>query len=80
MLMQRNSKRSGPTSSLPRIIARSAPQALKTSRRRCTYGSGRRVEIVSLKPDALADIWEDIAKVARARSDANAKVCVWSNS
>jgi len=28
--------------------------------------SGRRVEIVSLKPDALADIWEDIAKVARA--------------
>jgi iron complex transport system substrate-binding protein len=27
---------------------------------------GRRVEIVSLKPDALADIWEDIAKVARA--------------
>jgi iron complex transport system substrate-binding protein len=24
------------------------------------------VEIVSLKPDALADIWEDIAKVARA--------------
>ena len=31
--------------------------------------SGRRVEIVSLKPDALADIWEDIAKVApRARA------------
>jgi iron complex transport system substrate-binding protein len=28
--------------------------------------SGRRVEIVSLKPDALADIWQDIAKVARA--------------
>jgi iron complex transport system substrate-binding protein len=28
--------------------------------------SGRRVEIVSLKPDSLADIWEDIAKVARA--------------
>jgi iron complex transport system substrate-binding protein len=28
--------------------------------------SGRRVEIVSLKPDTLADIWEDIAKVARA--------------
>jgi iron complex transport system substrate-binding protein len=28
--------------------------------------SGRRVEIVSLKPAALADIWEDIAKVARA--------------
>src|SRR4249920_937441 len=28
--------------------------------------SGRRVEIVSLKPNALADIWEDIAKVARA--------------
>ena len=28
--------------------------------------SGRKVEIVSLKPDALADIWEDIAKVARA--------------
>ena len=28
--------------------------------------SGRSVEIVSLKPDALADIWEDIAKVARA--------------
>src|SRR5262245_61887327 len=28
--------------------------------------SGRQVEIVSLKPDALADIWEDIAKVARA--------------
>ena len=28
--------------------------------------SGRRVEIVSLKPDALADIWDDIAKVARA--------------
>jgi iron complex transport system substrate-binding protein len=28
--------------------------------------SGRRVEIVSLKPDALADIWEDISKVARA--------------
>ncbi|MGC1346085.1 MAG: cobalamin-binding protein [Methyloceanibacter sp.] len=27
---------------------------------------GRRVEIVSLKPDCLADIWEDIAKVARA--------------
>jgi iron complex transport system substrate-binding protein len=27
---------------------------------------GRRVEIVSLKPNALADIWEDIAKVARA--------------
>jgi iron complex transport system substrate-binding protein len=27
---------------------------------------GRRVEIVSLKPDALADIWGDIAKVARA--------------
>ena len=30
-----------------------------------TWG-GRPVEIVSLKPDALADIWEDIAKVARA--------------
>jgi iron complex transport system substrate-binding protein len=28
--------------------------------------SGRRVEIVSLKPEALADIWEDITKVARA--------------
>ena len=28
--------------------------------------SGRQVEIVSLKPDSLADIWEDIAKVARA--------------
>jgi len=28
--------------------------------------SGRRVEIVSLKPDALVDIWEDIAKVALA--------------
>ena len=28
--------------------------------------SGRRVEIVSLKPDSLADIWEDIAKVAHA--------------
>lgn len=28
--------------------------------------SGRQVEIVSLKPIALADIWEDIAKVARA--------------
>jgi len=28
--------------------------------------TGRHVEIVSLKPDALADIWEDIAKVARA--------------
>jgi iron complex transport system substrate-binding protein len=28
--------------------------------------SGRRVEIVSLRPDALADIWKDIAKVARA--------------
>jgi iron complex transport system substrate-binding protein len=27
---------------------------------------GRRVEIVSLKPDSLADIWEDIAKVAHA--------------
>src|SRR5262249_23864587 len=28
--------------------------------------SGRRVEVVSLKPDSLSDIWEDIAKVARA--------------
>jgi iron complex transport system substrate-binding protein len=28
--------------------------------------SGRRVELVSLRPDSLADIWEDIAKVARA--------------
>src|SRR5262245_45001159 len=28
--------------------------------------SGRQVEVVSLKPNALADIWEDIAKVARA--------------
>jgi iron complex transport system substrate-binding protein len=28
--------------------------------------SGRRVEIVSLKPDSLADIWEDITRVARA--------------
>jgi iron complex transport system substrate-binding protein len=28
--------------------------------------SGRRMEIVSLKPDALGDIWEDITKVARA--------------
>jgi iron complex transport system substrate-binding protein len=28
--------------------------------------SGRRVEIVPLKPDSLSDIWEDIAKVARA--------------
>jgi iron complex transport system substrate-binding protein len=27
--------------------------------------SGRQVEIISLKPDALADIWEDILKVAR---------------
>jgi len=27
---------------------------------------GRRVEIVSLKPDCLADIWEDVAKVACA--------------
>jgi iron complex transport system substrate-binding protein len=40
--------------------------------------SGRRVEIVSLKPDALSDIWEDIARVARAL--ANAKASVWSNS
>jgi iron complex transport system substrate-binding protein len=31
----------------------------------CAWG-GRRVEIVSLKPDSLADIWEDIDKVARA--------------
>jgi iron complex transport system substrate-binding protein len=31
----------------------------------CAWG-GRQVEIVSLKPDSLADIWEDIAKVARA--------------
>lgn len=31
----------------------------------CTW-SGRHVEIVSLKPVALADVWEDIAKVARA--------------
>jgi iron complex transport system substrate-binding protein len=31
----------------------------------CAWG-GRKVEIVSLKPDALGDIWEDIAKVARA--------------
>ena len=31
----------------------------------CAWG-GRKVEIVSLKPDGLADIWEDIAKVARA--------------
>jgi iron complex transport system substrate-binding protein len=31
----------------------------------CTW-SGRQVEVVSLKPVALADIWEDIAKVARA--------------
>src|SRR5262245_276909 len=28
--------------------------------------SGRRGEIVSLKPNSLGDIWEDIAKVARA--------------
>jgi len=28
--------------------------------------SGRQVEIISLKPDSLADIWEDIAKVACA--------------
>jgi iron complex transport system substrate-binding protein len=28
--------------------------------------AGRQVAIVSLKPDSLADIWEDIAKVARA--------------
>jgi iron complex transport system substrate-binding protein len=28
--------------------------------------SGQSVEIVSLKPDALADVWEDIAKVAGA--------------
>jgi iron complex transport system substrate-binding protein len=28
--------------------------------------SGRRVEVVSLRPDSLSDIWEDIAKVARA--------------
>jgi iron complex transport system substrate-binding protein len=28
--------------------------------------SGREVEIVSLKPDCLVDIWEDIGKVARA--------------
>jgi iron complex transport system substrate-binding protein len=27
---------------------------------------GRQVEIVSLRPNSLADIWEDIAKVARA--------------
>src|SRR6478736_6749947 len=31
----------------------------------CAWGGGK-VEIVSLKPDGLADIWEDIAKVARA--------------
>jgi iron complex transport system substrate-binding protein len=31
----------------------------------CAWG-GRKVEIVSLKPDALDDIWEDIARVARA--------------
>jgi iron complex transport system substrate-binding protein len=31
----------------------------------CAWG-GRKVEIVSLKPDGLADIWEDIARVARA--------------
>jgi iron complex transport system substrate-binding protein len=31
----------------------------------CAWG-GRKVEIVSLKPDALADVWEDIAKVAGA--------------
>src|ERR671911_2418639 len=27
--------------------------------------SGRRVEIVSLKPNSLADVWEDILKVAQ---------------
>ena len=27
--------------------------------------SGRHVEIISLKPNALADVWEDILKVAR---------------
>ena len=31
----------------------------------CAWG-GPKVEIVSLKPDGLADIWEDITKVARA--------------
>jgi iron complex transport system substrate-binding protein len=31
----------------------------------CAWGGGK-VEIVSLKPDGLADIWEDIARVARA--------------
>jgi iron complex transport system substrate-binding protein len=31
----------------------------------CAWG-GRKVEIVSLEPDGLADIWEDIARVARA--------------
>jgi iron complex transport system substrate-binding protein len=31
----------------------------------CAWG-GRKVEIVSLKPDGLADIWEDIVRVARA--------------
>ena len=31
----------------------------------CAWG-GHRVEILSLKPDALADIWEDIVKVACA--------------
>jgi iron complex transport system substrate-binding protein len=31
----------------------------------CAWG-GLRVEIVSLQPDSLADIWEDITKVSRA--------------
>ena len=45
----------------------------------CAWG-GRKVEIVSLKPDGLADIWEDITKVARALGCANAKARAWWNS
>ena len=52
--MRRSSKRSGCAVSLKDVEAAV-----------CTW-SGRQVEIVSLKPDALADILDDIAKVARA--------------
>jgi iron complex transport system substrate-binding protein len=58
--MPRSSKRFDPMSSSPRTIA------IKDVEAALHAWSGRSVEIVSLKPNSLADIWEDIAEVAHA--------------
>ena len=59
-------RRSAPISSSPSTSATSAPSPSPTSKRRRARALGDAVTIVSLAPRRLADVWDDIGRVAAA--------------